>query len=248
MERAVIRWRGLLSMEEASPPPQQRPVPWQRSSPYNDPLLFVIPSVPGFPASMLSPAIPDVVLFKENHTQPTEAASLERKSGAAEGSAVRHSCAPPLPANNLHQSSTESSWKHHPSPLLSRVIMGERPTYEDENGFYLATTLPGSAALPFVISTGAERSLCGCLFLEMFFDGAKPTDLQFSLSSRTRSLTSEAVPGSTMPFLQARGRPAYRRRPRLFLLSRGLQIQPRMDRSPAIPTGAKPRSRDNNYR
>ncbi|MEA3006562.1 MAG: hypothetical protein QOI94_1831, partial [Acidobacteriaceae bacterium] len=36
--------------------------------------------------------------------------------------------------------------------------MGERPTYEDENGFYLATTLPGSAALPFVISTGAQRS------------------------------------------------------------------------------------------
>jgi hypothetical protein len=40
------------------------------------------------------------------------------------------------------------------------VIMGQRPTYEDENGFYSATSLPGSAALPFVISTGAERSLC----------------------------------------------------------------------------------------
>src|SRR5882757_4952396 len=46
--------------------------------------------------------------------------------------------------------------------------MGQRPTYEDENGFYSATSLSGSAALPFVISTGAERSLCGCLFLEMF--------------------------------------------------------------------------------
>jgi hypothetical protein len=54
--------------------------------------------------------------------------------------------------------------------------MGQRPTYEDENGFYLATSLAGSAALPFVISTGAERSLCGCLFLEMFFDGAKPNN------------------------------------------------------------------------
>src|SRR5258707_15558111 len=82
--------------------------------PFNNPLLFVIPSVPGFPASLLSPAIPDVVLFKENHTQPTEAATLDWKSGEAEGSAVRHSCAPPLLANNLHQSSTESSWKHHP--------------------------------------------------------------------------------------------------------------------------------------
>jgi len=38
------------------------------------------------------------------------------------------------------------------------VIMGPRPTYEDENGFYSATSLPGSAALPFVISTGAQRS------------------------------------------------------------------------------------------
>ena len=34
---------------------------------------------------------PDVVLFKENHTQPTEAATLDRKSGEAEGSAVRPS-------------------------------------------------------------------------------------------------------------------------------------------------------------
>jgi hypothetical protein len=36
--------------------------------------------------------------------------------------------------------------------------MGQRPTYEDENGFYSATSLPGSADLPFVISTGAQRS------------------------------------------------------------------------------------------
>ncbi len=38
------------------------------------------------------------------------------------------------------------------------ALMGQRPTYEDENGFYSATSLPGSAALPFVISTGAQRS------------------------------------------------------------------------------------------
>jgi hypothetical protein len=36
------------------------------------------------------------------------------------------------------------------------VIMGQRPTYEDENGFYPAISLPGSAALSFVISTGAH--------------------------------------------------------------------------------------------
>jgi hypothetical protein len=27
--------------------------------------------------------------------------------------------------------------------------------------------------------SGAERSLCGCLFLEMFVDVAKPRDLRF---------------------------------------------------------------------
>src|SRR5712675_265697 len=59
--------------------------------PRNDPLLFVIPSVPGFPASLLSPATTDVVLSKENHTQLTEAATLDRKSGEAEGSAVPRS-------------------------------------------------------------------------------------------------------------------------------------------------------------
>ena len=45
--------------------------------------------------------------------QLTEAASLDRKSGEAEGSAVRHSCAPLLPAHN--------STNHH------RILM-ETPT------------------------------------------------------------------------------------------------------------------------
>jgi hypothetical protein len=43
--------------------------------------------------------------------------------------------------------------------------MGLRPTQGDEKGFCSETTLNGSAALPFVISTGApkERSgeICG---------------------------------------------------------------------------------------
>ena len=52
-------------------------------------LSFVIPSVPGFPTSPLSPATTYVVLHKENHMQLTEAATLDRKSGGAEGSAVR---------------------------------------------------------------------------------------------------------------------------------------------------------------
>jgi hypothetical protein len=56
---------------------------------------------------------PDVVLFKENHTQLTEAATLDRKSGEAEGPAVRHSCAPPLPVHNPHQ-------------IIDRISMGDR--------------------------------------------------------------------------------------------------------------------------
>jgi hypothetical protein len=51
-------------------------------------LSFVIPSVPGFPTSPLSLETTYVVLPKENHMQLTEAATLDRKSGGAEGSAV----------------------------------------------------------------------------------------------------------------------------------------------------------------
>src|SRR5882757_8826278 len=69
-------------------PGRNGPFIQQPPFPCNDPLLFVIPSVPGFPASLLSTTTTDVVLFKENHTLPTEAATLDRKSGGAEGSAV----------------------------------------------------------------------------------------------------------------------------------------------------------------
>jgi hypothetical protein len=50
--------------------------------------IFYIGSVPGFPASLLSPATTDVVLSEENHTHLMEAATLDRKSGEADGSAV----------------------------------------------------------------------------------------------------------------------------------------------------------------
>ncbi len=62
-------------------------------------LSFVIPSVPGFPTSPLSPATAYVVLRKENHMQLTEAATLDRKSGEAEGSAVPRT----FPGNVLRQ-------------------------------------------------------------------------------------------------------------------------------------------------
>jgi hypothetical protein len=44
-------------------------------------LSFVIPSVPGFPTSPLSPATTHVVLSKENHTHLTKAATLDRNPG-----------------------------------------------------------------------------------------------------------------------------------------------------------------------
>ena len=50
---------------------------------------FVIPSVPGFPTSPLSLVTTYVVLSKEDHTRLTEAATLDRKSREAEGSAVQ---------------------------------------------------------------------------------------------------------------------------------------------------------------
>jgi hypothetical protein len=51
-------------------------------------LSFVIPSVPGFPTSPFSSTTTYVVLCKENHMQLIEPATLDRKSGEAEGSAV----------------------------------------------------------------------------------------------------------------------------------------------------------------
>jgi hypothetical protein len=54
--------------------------------------------------------------------------------------------------------------------------MGLRPTQGAEKGFCSATALPGSAALSFVISTGAQGSgeICGSgPFVEMFFDRAR---------------------------------------------------------------------------
>jgi hypothetical protein len=66
-----------------------RPFIQQPPSLYNHPPLFVIPSVPGFPTSPLSPETTYVVLPKENHMHSTEAATLDRKSGGAEGSAVQ---------------------------------------------------------------------------------------------------------------------------------------------------------------
>ena len=60
-----------------------------------------------------------MVLLKENHMQLTEAAILDRKSGEAEGSAVRHSGAPNLMFyNHLPLSS------RLPRRVVGRVVEG----------------------------------------------------------------------------------------------------------------------------
>jgi hypothetical protein len=51
-------------------------------------LLFVIPSEAGISYITALNSAAYVVLSKENHKQSTEAATLNRKSGGAEGSAV----------------------------------------------------------------------------------------------------------------------------------------------------------------
>ena len=62
-----------------------------------------------------------------------------------------------------------------PSPLSSRPekLWAFGPPKVMKNGFCSVPTLPGSTALPFVISTEAQRSgeICGFSgpFLEMFF-------------------------------------------------------------------------------
>jgi hypothetical protein len=75
---------ALSDVSEAPTVPPRSP----ECLPFNNPPLSVIPRVPGFPTSPLSPATTYVVLPKENHMQLTEAAILDRKSGGAEGPAV----------------------------------------------------------------------------------------------------------------------------------------------------------------
>jgi hypothetical protein len=76
------------------------------SSGNGDSPLSVIPSVPGFPASLLSPTTTDVVLSKENHMQLTEVTTLDRKSGVVQWrlSAVLFSLIYTNPANGTHPS------------------------------------------------------------------------------------------------------------------------------------------------
>ena len=82
-------------------------------------LSFVIPSVPGFPTSPLLLATAYVVLPKENHMQLIEAATFDRKSGGAEGSAV--------PRTSLGNAEYHAQTEFHVFPRLSWPINRTNP-------------------------------------------------------------------------------------------------------------------------
>src|ERR1700693_6129818 len=68
--------------------PNDRPAPWQTVLSFQQPSPFCHPERTRISYITALTAATHVVLPKENHTQPTEAATLNRKSGGAEGSAV----------------------------------------------------------------------------------------------------------------------------------------------------------------
>src|SRR6202042_1452738 len=88
-----------------------------------------------------------------------------------------------------------------PSPLSSRPekSWAKGPPKAMKNGSCSATTVVGSAALPFVISTEAQRSgeICGVSgpFLGMFFD-----------SDKNGFCSATTLPGSAaLPFVISTG-------------------------------------------
>jgi hypothetical protein len=85
------------------------------------PNKIVIPSVPGFPASPLSLATTYVVLPKENHMQSTEVATLDMKSGEAEGSAVRPS---DFPSSEV-STQTLQAVRHHRKTIAALAAQGQ---------------------------------------------------------------------------------------------------------------------------
>ena len=77
-----------------------RLLPRQKSSPLGQPSPFCHPERTRISYFTTLTGATYVGLLKENHMELFEAATLDRKSGEAEGSAVRHSGAPHLPFYN----------------------------------------------------------------------------------------------------------------------------------------------------
>jgi hypothetical protein len=99
-------------------------------------LPFVIPSAPGFPTSLISPATTYVVLLKENHMQPTEAATLDRKSGEAEGSAV------PRTFRGSVESPLQTRLSSRPEPKGEKHASVQQPLSMEPSPFPLSSREP----------------------------------------------------------------------------------------------------------
>jgi hypothetical protein len=124
-------------MEEASSPPNNCPIPWQRSFPFQQPSPFCHPERTRISYVAALTGATYVVLLKENHMQLFEAATLDRKSGEAEGSAVRRSGAPNLPFYN-----------HFPLVILERS-----PSQDDVFVVHWRCKKPASSLISIVCKT-----------------------------------------------------------------------------------------------
>src|ERR1700692_2140879 len=115
---------------KASSPPNNRPIPWQRSFPFQQPSPFCHPERSRISYFAALAGATYVVLLKENHMQLFEAATLDRKSGEAEGSAVRHSGAPNLPFYN----SKLPPQSRHPERSASRIYRNQMALWRGVEG------------------------------------------------------------------------------------------------------------------
>ena len=93
----ISREKGLLSTSPAS---QQPSCPLAVVLSFQKPSPICHPERTRISYSPISPATANVVLLKENHMQLIEAATLDRKSGEAEGPAVRPSGASHVPGSH----------------------------------------------------------------------------------------------------------------------------------------------------
>jgi hypothetical protein len=96
-KNGCCRWKGGCQWKRRPRRPTTALSLGNGPFPFNNPLLFVIPERTRISYFAALTGATYVVLLKENHMQLFEAATLDRKSGEAEGSAVRHSGAPNLP-------------------------------------------------------------------------------------------------------------------------------------------------------
>jgi hypothetical protein len=110
--------------------PQQLSYPQQLSFSFQQPSPFCHPERTWVSYITALNGATYVVLLKENHMQLTEAATLDMKSGEAEGSAVRHSGAPNLPFYD----SKLPRQSRHPERSASPICRKQRTLWRGVEG------------------------------------------------------------------------------------------------------------------